>query len=333
MQAQHSTVRATLLFPPEVQCEYTGIPIDRYYSNLESAVQVTNTFPTAFETATGHRPTLDYCVPVTAYEGVAALGGVLSFPPEHQVMITNQGHVIDEMQQVDTLTVPNPWASERFRRHVDWYYVLRSRYGDRVRSGLAGQEGPVTTAGLLAGPAFFMACRTDPRRAHRLLEVCTETFILWHLAADLVTGTARREIGIADDYAGLLGPALWPEFVLPYYRRIIKALGPDGCHMHTELVRRGHLHHLADLNLLSINFSEDQYLTPADVLAEMPKTPFSWHILTVAEMQQGTSSSVARRFHEIVAAGVHDVRCELTIHTPVENIRAFLDTARVFTAE
>ena len=320
-------IRGWLSIPVEVQCEYTGIPQGAYYTDLEQALEVSRIFPERFEAATGYRPPSPPTLPIVAYEGAAALGGQLIFPRDHQPMIANQGRVLDTPEAVDRLSPADPWQNDRFRRHVAWYHHLRERFPEERIGFSAGQEGPITTAGLLRGPAFFSDCLTDPARAHHLLQVCTETFIAWTRAADQVAGAVRRTAGIADDYAGLLGPRLWPEFVLPYYGQIVEALGPAGWSLHTELVRREHLPLLRGLGLTSINFSEDQYLHPRDVFEELPGVPFAWHILTVAEMQQGTPETVRRRFLEIVAAGVNEVRCELTVDTPPENVRAFLEIA------
>jgi uroporphyrinogen-III decarboxylase len=325
-------IRWAFLIPVEVQCEYTGIPQGAYYTDLAKTIAVCEQYPERFEAATGYRPPLVYSTPVTAYEGVAALGGDLLFPDEHQPMIRNQGRVLT-FEQIDALTVPDPWRSPRFQRHVAWHRELKRRFGDLARPGVAGQEGPVTTAGLLRGPDFLLDCLVDPARAHRLLDVCTETFIRWTRVSQEVDGLLPGVIGIADDYAGMLGPDLWPEFVLPYYRCIIEALGPQGCWMHTELVRRAHLPLLRQLKLTGLNFSENQYLTPQDVFEECPGVPFGWHILTVAEMQQGTPASIQARYREIVAAGVDEVRCELTVHTPPANVRAFLEIARALEQE
>ncbi len=327
MPSQPRRIVGSLSIPVEVQCEYAGIPQGEYYTDLERAIEVARLYPERFEAATGYRPPSPPTLPIVAYEGVAALGGQLVFPREHQPMIANQGHVLDAPEAVDRLVPADPWRNPRFLRHLDWYRQLRERFPEERIGFSAGQEGPVTTAGLLRGQTFFLDCLEDPARAHHLLEVCTETFIQWTRAADEVTGTTRRTAGIADDYAGLLSPRLWPEFVLPYYRRIAEALGPDGWSLHTELVRREHLPLLRDLGLKHINFSEDQYLRPRDVFELLPGVPFDWHILTVSEMQQGTPESVQRRFREIVAAGVCHVRCELTVDTPPENVRAFLEVA------
>ena len=57
------------------------------------------------------------------------------------------------------------------------------------------------------------------------------------------------------------------------------------------------------MDLVAINYSEDQYLSPRDTLEELPGVPCGWHILTVAEMQQGTPEGIRRRYAELAAMG------------------------------
>ncbi|MHB1354370.1 MAG: uroporphyrinogen decarboxylase family protein [Anaerolineae bacterium] len=323
-----SPIRWTLAIPTEVRCEYAGIPQGAYYTDLEQAIRVCQDFPPAFEMATGYLPETSYAVPVTAYEGVAALGGDLVFPTEHQPMIRNQGYVLDNLA-LDIAAVPDPYMNKRFRQHVNWLRALECRFPNQVvRGGLAGQEGPITTAGLLRGQQFFLDCLDNPPRAHCLLNLCTEMYIHWAQADRTVCGSQATIAGIADDYAGLLNPSLWSEFVLPYYQRICAALGPQGLALHSELLRRQHLPLLHKLPLVSLNFGENQYLQPEDVAVELPDVPFGWHILAVAEMLQGTPESVQQRFKELANRGVRHVLVELTVGTPPGNVRAFVEVGQ-----
>lgn len=322
-----SGVKHTLIIPTEVQCEYASIDQRAFYADIEQAIRVVEIYPERFEAATGYRPGVSYGVPVTAYEGVAALGGQLSFPRHHQPMILNQGKILRNTWQVDALGVPDPWNNKRFLRHVNLYEELGARFGESVNGGLAGQEGPVTTAGLLRGEDFFIDCITDARRAHHLLNVCTEMYISWGKASAEVTGQNSPCVGIADDYAGMLAPAMWPKFVLPYYEQIFQKLGAEQRFLHTELVRREHLPLLRELNLDGVNFAENDYIDIVDVQKELPGVFFGWHIKTVSEMLQGSPELIRRRYREIAAAGVQKVYCELAVRTPHRNIKAFLATA------
>jgi uroporphyrinogen-III decarboxylase len=270
---------------------------------------------------------------MTAYEGVAALGGELSFPPEHQPMIQNQGQILRTPEEIDALQPPDPWDCPRFRSHVETWHRLCDRFpGQRI--GLsAGQEGPVTTTVLLRGTDFFCDCLLDPPCAHRLLAVCTDTYVAFVRAVREVTGAPQSiGVGIADDHAGNLSPAMWPELVLPYYERIYAQLGATRRSMHTELVRHGHLPLLKRLGLHHINYGENQYLGVRDVVDGLG-VPFDWHIKTVPEMLQGTPAQIQETYRRAVADGAPEMVCELTVGTPVENIRAFIEVARAYAAE
>ena len=323
-----------IAIPAEVRCEYAGTLQGDYYTDLETTLYTERLYPDRFEQATGYRPASELGVPMTAYEGVAALGGELVFPPEHQPMIRNQGRILRDPRQIDALRAPDPRQCPRFQRHVETWHVLSERYpGQRVGMS-AGQEGPVTTAVLLRGADFFTDCLLDPPRAHRLLQACTETYVAFVRAVREVTGDLPQGggVGIADDHAGNLSPAMWPEYVLPYYEQIYEQLGATRRSMHTELVRTGHLPLLKGLNLDHINYGENQYLGVRDVIEGLG-VPFDWHIKTVPEMLQGTPAQIQVAYRRAVADGAPEMVCELTAGTPAENIRAFMEVAQEYAGE
>ncbi len=157
-------VKWILAIPVEVMCEYTGIPQGDYYRDLGATVAVNDRFPGLFEEATGYRPPTVHPTPVTAYEGVAALGGELAFPRDHQPQVVNLGRVLERSRDVDRLEVPAFDSTPRCRRHLDWHAELKRRYPATASNMSAGQEGPVTTAVLLRGERFFLDCLDDPPR-------------------------------------------------------------------------------------------------------------------------------------------------------------------------
>ncbi len=319
-----------LAIPAEVRCEYAATRQGDYYTDLDAYLETEHIFVERFEQATGYRPAPDWGVPIPAYEGVAALGGELIFPPAHQPMIRNQGRIVQAREQVDALKVPDPWACPRFQENLRRWHELHRRLPGRTVGLSAGQEGPVTTAVLLRGMAFFEDCLTDLERAHHLLSVCTDTYVAFVRAVREVSGAPPEgSVGIADDHAGNLSPAMWSEFVLPYHERIYDGLGATHRSMHTELVRREHLPLLAFLDLDHVNFGENQYLTVRDV-AEALQVPFDWHIKTVAEMLQGTPDQIQTAYRQAVADGAPAMVCELTVGTPPQNIRAFIQVARSY---
>jgi uroporphyrinogen-III decarboxylase len=319
-----------LAIPAEVRCEYAGTRQGDYYTDLDVYLYTERVFVERFEQVIGYCPAPSWSVPIPAYEGAAALGGELIFPAAHQPMIRNQGRIVRTPDQVDALQVPDPWACPRFQENLRRWHELRRRLPGSPVGLSAGQEGPVTTAVLLRGAAFFEDCLTDPARAHRLLSVCMDTYIAFVRAVRKESGVSHAgSVGIADDHAGNLSPAMWPEFVLPYYERIYDQLGATRRSMHTELVRCEHLALLASLRLDHVNFGENQYLTVRDVVRAL-RVPFDWHIKTVAEMLQGTPGQIQSAYRQAVVDGAPAMACELTVGTPPENIRAYIQVARSY---
>jgi uroporphyrinogen-III decarboxylase len=212
-------------------------------------------------------------------------------------------------------------------------YQAMCAQGRKLPLGV-GIEGPITSAKLLRGEEFFIDLYDSPKAAHRLLELMTDSYILF------VRENRRRQgapetgggVGIADDFAGLIGPAMWPEFVAPYYRRIYEGLGAASRSHHSELLRPGHLRYLLDLGVTSFDPGQDQYLTVKSIQEVAPGLRFTWNLFTVRDMKEGTPASIKELYRQAVRDGARSVMGELCRGTPEANIRAFIEVAREFSA-
>jgi len=137
-------------------------------------------------------------------------------------------------------------------------------------------EGPVTTAALMMGQDFFMLPYDDPARAHRLLEFVTRSIVRY---ARTIRAHQGRKVcggrqGVCDDFAGIFGPELFAEFVVPYWNMLYEGLEAETRGLHSELLREGHLRFLADIRLNEYDPSVDQYLTPETLQRSCP-VPFT----------------------------------------------------------
>jgi len=317
----------TLAVPPEVLAEYAGVMLGAYYAEAEVMLRVQQQTRAIFlreyrvDTGSPH-------VGPPSYVGVAALGAQVVFPEDEQPMIANQGRVLETPDQVDALEVPDPMQSDLFLRFLAMHEWMRARLGPGASVGLgAGQQGPVTAAVLLRGERFLEDLHQDPARAHRLLGVTTEMHLRFRDVAARLSGATSLGGGLSDDFAGLLPPSLWPEFVLPYWRRLYEALGSARRSLHSELLRRGHLKYLAQLGIVLFDPGMDQYLGVRDILEEV-EIEFSWNIFTSRDMLQGTPDSIRRLYLGAVAAGAPRMTAELCRGVPRENVHAYLDVAR-----
>jgi hypothetical protein len=104
-------------------------------------------------------------------------------------------------------------------------------------------QGPLTNAGYLCGDSeYLMALYDHPKEMHALLDMITDLMIEFvHAQRALVSDfnpivhcpdwiPDGFGIGIADDYAGVISPALYEEFALPYNNRLSREFGGIGIH-------------------------------------------------------------------------------------------------------
>jgi uroporphyrinogen-III decarboxylase len=280
-----------LAVPPEVTTEYAGTKLGEYYTNagtmLATQLAAREQFLALYGVDLGE-PRVD----VPAYVGVASLGAELVLPSDHAPMLANQGRVLPDEASVLALRPADPERSAWLGRYLGIRQRLADRLGRLPGMG-AGQEGPVTSAVLLRGASFFEDVLLRPRLAHHLLDVVTGTYLAFVSYVRAATGQkALGSTGIADDMAGNLSPALWPEFVLPYWQRIYDGLSDGRRSLHTELLRPAHLPLLSGLGLSHFDPGTDQYLTASDVVKGAPGLRFSWNLFTVRDMMQGTPAGI-----------------------------------------
>jgi len=313
---------------PEVLTEYAGTSLRAYYTDartmlftqVESARRFRETY--GVEVVSPH-------VATPAYVGVAALGAEVVFPEDDSPMLANQGRVLTDGDEVMRLAVPDPAKNEVLRRLVGMCGFLEAETGRRVPIS-AGQEGPFTSAVLLRGEHFLADLYDAPSLAHRLLDVVTDTYIAFVRYVHALNGETTGSVGLADDFAGLISPALWPEFVVPYWRRLFDELGPGRRVVHSELLHREHLHYLVELGIDHFDPGVDQYLTAREISVAIP-IPFTEYIWPVRDLLLDTRESIRRRYSEYVEAGVAHVDADVSCRgIPPDNIRAFIAVAREY---
>ncbi|MBI3947618.1 MAG: hypothetical protein HY321_16985 [Armatimonadetes bacterium] len=323
-------VRWSVAVPAEVTTEYAGTKLGAYYLDPETQWRTKEVGRGRLRDLFGiggGRPSAE----VPAYVGAAALGAELVYPEDHMPQVV--GHALRRPEDVFSLAIPEDYLdTPPMRPFVALQRWVQARAGDEQRVPLgSGLEGPITTAKLLRGQDFFLDLYENPQAAHHLLDVVTESIIRFSRQVRRFNGAPTdRGTGIADDFAGLISPAMWPEFVMPYYRRIYHAFGEGPRGHHSELLRPGHLPFLLELGVTSFDPGQDQYLTIEDIRGAAPGLPFTWNLKTVAEMAQGTPESIRRAYEDAVARGARAIMVELCRNTPPENIHAFIAVAREY---
>ncbi len=142
---------------------------------------------------------------------------------------------------VYALEVPEPTAN-LYGRRIEWYHAMLEMAGEydvtlnrrplEVRPTVSGLGGPFPDAYALARDRLFYWVHEAPEAVQALMAKVTEAFINYTRYCRTLTGASMVNLGMGADAAEMLSPAMFREFVLPYYLRAYEAFpGTRGLHM------------------------------------------------------------------------------------------------------
>lgn len=270
----------------------------------------------------------------TSYDHLTALGVEVEFPLDGE---PKPRKLLSGPQDVEKLENPARFLECGLmpeRRRL--WQRLREAWGAEDLSPLPtgyGCEGPVTSAVLLAGQDFLTWPYDCPEAAHALLEFCTRSAHAFQREyfAELGTTFPVRVSWLFDDFAGMFPPALFEEFVVPYWNLWYELAGCQRRCVHTELLRPEHLPLLALCKIDHFDPGVDQHVTPRDVAEKCPcdfqlRLP-AWHVRGVP------TEKVRAEYREL--ASYEPVRIEFGMYCLEEedNFLALLELARAMAGE
>lgn len=149
--------------------------------------------------------------------------------------------LLETPADVDALEVPEPTAN-LYGQRIRWYHAMREMAGEyevtlngrplEVHPTVSGLGGPFPDAYALARDRLLYWMHEAPEAVHALMAKVTEAFISYTRYCRTLTGASMANLGMGADAAEMLSPAMFREFVLPYYRRCYEAFpGARGLHM------------------------------------------------------------------------------------------------------
>ena len=265
------------------------------------------------------------------YTHIAALGAKIVFT-EYE---PKPEPLIHSPQEIDTLQEPEnylqaPLIQERLRICAE----LQRRFPGSPNFIGHFFEGPVTSAALLLGQGFLTLPYDDPPRAHRLLQFCVTSAqnyarsVIEHFgeaASAFMTG------GFPDDFAGMFGPNLFGEFVVPYWEQLYQWMNAGQRMLHSELLRVEHLPFLEQVKLDYYDPGVDQYLTPELLRAHCPMK-FQCRI-TEWQVRDLDAKALQVRYRYLAEFEPYSIQFELTRLQDMQKIKALLEVARELRGE
>lgn len=133
---------------------------------------------------------------------------------------------IDSYQEIKKIRAINPnrdglmpIALEEYRymwNHLDRQYIEKRGYLD----GIAVTMGPIETAGLLIDyQNFFCGLYDAPNEIKMLIDVVTESLLLWIKAQEMINGKLKQLL-LIDHMPSQLSSEFFEEFCFPYLKTI-----------------------------------------------------------------------------------------------------------------
>jgi uroporphyrinogen-III decarboxylase len=151
-------------------------------------------------------------------------------------------HPLTAPEQIDELEVPAPDGALNAKR-IAWMHQMRQEAETvelyvngqqaKLTIGLGRPGGPIPSAYALAGENLLLWMAAEPERTHRLMRIVTESHINCIRCFDELMGRDPAHAqGMGCDVGEMLSPAMYREFVVPYYDRVWQAYpGRRSLHM------------------------------------------------------------------------------------------------------
>jgi len=256
-------------FSDRALAEAAGVPLDALHFDVDAIIAAHEAIKPIAERL-GINPPAPHLAGFT-YAHIAALGADIEFPPGSE---PKPRPLIQSVNEIENLREPDDYLSAPLiRRRLEVLEELKKRVHNAVNSIGHIFEGPVTTAALIFGDAFFTLPYDNPKLAHQLLDFATTSALNYAktISNRLDIPLKRGPLSFPDDFAGIFPPDMFAEFVVPYWNRFFTELyEPTHRSVHSELLRPEHLKFLAELKVDLFDPGMDQYLSPETLQQHCP---------------------------------------------------------------
>ena len=253
--------------------------------------------------------------PPLSYGHLVSLGVPLRQPDDAEPNVQHCVNSIDEaiafMEERRNIDFG---AAPECRRYIEMNAAIQKAFPQYKVAPLAGYglEGVITTAELLRGQDIFCDLYDEPEKVHTFFTLLNESIIDFKKFCNRVNGVAEIStwgIGIADDFASLIPPDMWSEFVIPYWKRYFEALSTGKSRsVHCENVHPAQLKYLEEAGVTHYQPSVSDALTLDNVKANTD-IPFDW-LLYAYRIVEMTDEEIQAWVDTTVEAGVTKIRTQ-----------------------
>lgn len=253
--------------------------------------------------------------PPLSYGHLISLGAPLRIPEEGEPNIRPFADSLEEA--IEILNAKK--NCDFFDNPTAQYYIamnklLQENFPEQKIAPTAGYgyEGIITTAVLMRSQDFLCDLYDEPELVHEFLTLLNESIISFVKAQRRINGQPEVNpvfTGCCDDFASLIPPYMWEEFVVPYWKQYYDALSDGGTHfMHCENVYPEQLRYLRAATINRYQPSVAERLTIENVRANTD-VQFDWLLYTFRIVNM-TDEEIESWVDEAVRAGIWKVRTQ-----------------------
>jgi len=254
--------------------------------------------------------------PGLSYGHLVCLGAPLKLPTKDgEPNIKPFAEDIDEAIEIMKSKKNVDFAdNDVFRYYVEMNKALQKAFPNADISLTAGygSEGPLTSAVLMRGQDFLCDIYDEPEKAHEFLTLMTESIIAFKKFINRFNGQPEitKHCWMCDDFASLITPSLWPEFVVPYWNQYFDHLATQDARrtVHCENTHPTQLPYLKDVKLAHYQPSVATALTIENI-KENTDIPFDW-LLYAFNIIKMTDEEIEAWVDNTVQAGIRKIRTQ-----------------------
>lgn len=246
-------------------------------------------------------------------------------------------YCLKNFQDIEELEPVDPKKTGRLKLCLEAVARLQELVGDKVKVG-SGMGGPLTCAALMRGADNLLRdIKKNPEAVHKIMEVNTQNLINY-MAACWKYGVG---CSVGDSFASctVISPKDFRIFVKPYLKRIadwqIENLGGAG-NLHICGDSKPIWLDMAELGFSSVSL--DNAMDLAEAKEILGKTvALKGNVKPVETMLFGAVEDVMKASKECIEKCIDNPKgytlssgCTLPIQTPVENVEAMVNAARLW---
>jgi len=217
-----------------------------------------------------------------SYGHLASLGASVTFPIDGEPNMSAFAGSIDEAIDILKASKGKDFSvNPLFQHYMDMCGYFKEAFNESKFTFRGfGYQGPLTSAMLMRGQDFLYDIYDEPEKCKEYLRLMTDSIIDYAKFCRKINGESEfsNGFGICDDFASMIPPDMWDDFVVPYLNQEYEGLSNGAFrHLHAENLTPKHLKYLPKVKLNNFQPSVADALTLQNVKENLdPGITLDW---------------------------------------------------------